>query len=67
MEKQANQLGDAYLPGARAALYRYTQLFADEEGKFAAEDRRPRPSASTPRRSTSSPGCTRSSSRAGRT
>jgi uncharacterized Zn finger protein len=35
MEKQANQLGDAYLPGARAALFRYTQLFADEEGKFA--------------------------------
>lgn len=37
MEKQANQLGDAYLPGARAALYRYTQLFADEEGKFAQQ------------------------------
>ena len=35
MEKQANQLGDAYLPGARAALFRYTQLFADDEGKFA--------------------------------
>jgi hypothetical protein len=35
MEKQANQLGDAYLPGARAALLRYTQLFADEEGHFA--------------------------------
>ena len=34
MEKQANQLGDAYLPGARAALHRYTQLFADEAGKF---------------------------------
>jgi hypothetical protein len=33
--KQADQLGDAYLPGARAALLRYTQLFADEEGKFA--------------------------------
>jgi hypothetical protein len=35
VEKQANQLGDAYLPGARAALYRYTQLFADDEGTFA--------------------------------
>jgi hypothetical protein len=35
MERQANQLGDAYLPGARAALHRYTQLFADEEGHFA--------------------------------
>ncbi|HEY1378343.1 MAG TPA: SWIM zinc finger family protein, partial [Gemmataceae bacterium] len=35
MEKQADQLGDAYLPGARAALYRYTRLFADEEGHFA--------------------------------
>jgi hypothetical protein len=32
--KQADQLGDAYLPGARAALHRYTQLFADEEGHF---------------------------------
>ena len=34
MEKQADQLGDAYLPGARAALYRYLQLFSDEEGDF---------------------------------
>ena len=34
MEKQANQLGDAYLPGARAALHRYTQLFADDDGMF---------------------------------
>src|SRR5207237_6964685 len=33
--KQADQLGDAYLPGARAALHRYTQLFADAEGHFA--------------------------------
>lgn len=33
--KQADQLGDAYLPGARAALHRYTQLFADDEGHFA--------------------------------
>jgi hypothetical protein len=37
MEKQANQLGDAYLPGARAALHRYTQLFSDDEGKFATK------------------------------
>jgi hypothetical protein len=44
MDKQANQLGDAYLPGARAALHRYTRLFADEEGAFAGE-----PSGSTPR------------------
>ena len=34
MARQADQLGDAYLPGARAALYRYLQLFADEEGDF---------------------------------
>jgi len=34
MAKQADQLGDAYLPGARVALYRYLQLFADEEGDF---------------------------------
>ncbi len=37
MEKQADQLGDAYLPGARAALHRYTQLFSDDEGKFAQQ------------------------------
>src|SRR4051794_12461291 len=35
VEKQANQLGDAYLPGARAALHRYTQLFSDDDGTFA--------------------------------
>lgn len=35
MENQAKQLGNAYLPGAQAALHRYTQLFSDEEGKFA--------------------------------
>jgi uncharacterized Zn finger protein len=35
MEKQANQLGDVDLMGARAALRRYTGLFTDEEGKFA--------------------------------
>lgn len=37
MAKQADQLGDAYLPGARAALHRYTQLFNDDAGKFAAK------------------------------
>lgn len=36
-EKQANQLGDAYLPGARAALFGYTKLFADDAGKFASK------------------------------
>ncbi len=35
VEKQADQLGDAYLPGARAALHHYTQLFADDEGHYA--------------------------------
>ncbi|MBX9585578.1 MAG: SWIM zinc finger domain-containing protein [Gemmataceae bacterium] len=34
MARQADRLGDAYLPGARAALYRYLQLFADESGRF---------------------------------
>ena len=34
MGQQADQLGDVYLPGARGALYRYTQLFADEAGQF---------------------------------
>ena len=34
MEKQADQLGDAYLPGARVALDRYLQLFSDAEGDF---------------------------------
>lgn len=35
--KQANQLGDAYLPGARAALLRYTQLFSNADGEFEAK------------------------------
>jgi hypothetical protein len=35
IEEQAKQLGNAYLPGAQAALHAYTQLFADEEGRFA--------------------------------
>jgi hypothetical protein len=39
IENQAKQLGNAYIPGAQAALHRYTQLFADEGGKY--EDRSP--------------------------
>jgi hypothetical protein len=35
MARQADRLGDAYLPGARAALHRYTGLFADAAGKFS--------------------------------
>lgn len=35
MEQQAKQLGNAYLPGAQAALHKYTSLFADESGAFA--------------------------------
>jgi hypothetical protein len=37
IEEKAKQLGNAYLPGAQAALHRYTTLFADETGKFAAK------------------------------
>lgn len=37
IEAQAKQLGDAYLPGAQAALHAYTMLFADEDGRFDAE------------------------------
>src|SRR5205085_2653499 len=37
MEEQAKQLGNAYLPGAQAALHAYTQLFAGVDGQF--EDR----------------------------
>jgi hypothetical protein len=32
--EQAKQLGNAYLPGAQAALLNYTMLFADETGDF---------------------------------
>jgi hypothetical protein len=35
IEQQAKALGNAYLPGAQAALHRYTTLFADETGVFA--------------------------------
>jgi hypothetical protein len=37
MEEQAKQLGNAYLPGAQAALHAYTQLFASDDGKFAEQ------------------------------
>lgn len=33
IEEKAKQLGNAYLPGAQAALHRYTKLFGDDEGK----------------------------------
>ena len=32
IEEKARQLGNAYLPGAQAALHRYTKLFGDEAG-----------------------------------
>jgi hypothetical protein len=34
IEEQAKQLGNAYLPGAQAALHNYTKLFAGDDGKF---------------------------------
>lgn len=34
IEEKAKQLGNAYLPGAQAALHRYTKLFASEDGAF---------------------------------
>src|SRR5207237_4049160 len=37
MEEQAKQLGNAYLPGAQAALHNYTKLFAGDDGKFAEQ------------------------------
>jgi hypothetical protein len=37
MEEQGKQLGNAYLPGAQAALHNYTKLFAGEDGKFAEQ------------------------------
>jgi hypothetical protein len=33
VEEQAKQLGNAYLPGAQAALHNYTKLFYSEEGE----------------------------------
>jgi hypothetical protein len=32
IEEKAKQLGNAYLPGAQAALHRYTKLFGGEDG-----------------------------------
>ncbi|MHC4398510.1 MAG: SWIM zinc finger family protein [Planctomycetota bacterium] len=37
IEEQAKQLGNAYLPGAQAALHNYTKLFVDEEGRFDSD------------------------------
>ncbi len=37
IEERAKQLGNAYLPGAQAALHRYTQLFAGDDGHFDAK------------------------------
>lgn len=34
IEEKAKQLGNAYLPGAQAALHRYTKLFGEDGGKF---------------------------------
>lgn len=33
IEEKARQLGNAYLPGAQAALHRYTKLFSGNDGK----------------------------------
>ncbi len=35
MEEQAKQLGNAYLPGAQAALHNFTRLFAGDDGAFS--------------------------------
>jgi len=37
IENQAKQLGNAYLPGAQAALHNYTKLFIDAEGRFDSD------------------------------
>ena len=34
IEEKAKQFGNAYLPGAQAALHRYTKLFGDDAGAF---------------------------------
>jgi hypothetical protein len=36
IEEKAKQLGNAYLPGAQAALHRYTKLFGGDDGTFDA-------------------------------
>jgi hypothetical protein len=40
IEEKAKQLGNAYLPGAQAALHRYTKLFADHSGTPAPDPQR---------------------------
>lgn len=42
MEEQAKQLGNAYLPGAQAAIHHYTKLFGGDDGKFTEQSPRPR-------------------------
>ena len=37
IEEQAKQLGNAYLPGAQAALHDYTKLFSNQDGVFDSE------------------------------
>ena len=37
IEEQAKQLANAYLPGAQTALYGYTKLFLDNEGRVHGE------------------------------
>ncbi|MCM2373183.1 SWIM zinc finger family protein [Aporhodopirellula aestuarii] len=37
VQEQAKQLGDAYLPGAQAALLAYTNLFIGDDGRFDGE------------------------------
>lgn len=37
IEEQAKQLGNAYLPGAQAALHSYTKLFTGDDGRFDAD------------------------------
>ncbi|TWT92347.1 hypothetical protein Pla52n_62210 [Stieleria varia] len=37
MQQRAKQLGDAYLPGAQAALHQYTNLFVGADGKYDGE------------------------------
>lgn len=37
IEDQAKQLGNAFLPGAQAALHSYTKLFASQDGRVDAQ------------------------------
>jgi len=63
MEQQAKQLGNAYLPGAQAALHKYTSLFAEDDSAFASKSAA-QPKEPSARLSISSVGCMRSLSRA---